>query len=1094
MVPKLLVPPTIMWAAVVSAAASDSDDVISVAGLWRFSLDRNDVGVKERWFDRKLTESVKLPGSLAENGIGDDISVDTKWTGGIVDRSFFTDKRYEKYRKPGNVKVPFWLTPVKHYVGPAWYQKDVEIPQTWKDMHVTLSLERCHWETRLWVDGREVGTCNSLTTPHEYDLGPLRSGKHVLTLRVDNTPKIDVGVNAHSISDHTQTNWNGIIGRIELRAADRVWIRHVWIRPDVAGRKVLVRLRVGNLTGGRTQGTVLLNARTSNTAALHTAAPRSQPIGVPAGQSDFEIEYPLGPDALLWDEFAPAVYNLNVSLEAAVGGQTLRDEKFVTFGLREFKPAGTRFTLNGRPVFLRGTLECTIFPLTGYPPTNVDEWRRIYRICRSHGLNHMRFHSNCPPEAAFVAADLEGFLLQVEGPHWTAVGDGKPIDAYVYAETDRILKTYGNHPSFVMMNYGNEPAGANQKRFFGDLIRHWKSTDGRHVYTGAAGWPQIPENDYHITPAPRIHAWGAALASRINAKPPETMTDYRDHVAKSPVPIVSHEIGQWCVFPNFKEISKYTGVTRACNFEIFRDFLTENHMADQAEAFLMASGKLQTLCYKEEIESALRTPGFGGFQLLDLHDFPGQGTALVGVLDAFWGEKGYVSPAEYRRFAGPTVPLARMPKRILTSDETFTANAEVAHFGPAPLKDARLHWTVTSAGGKTVSSDDWPGLTIPIGNGTWLGSIAVSLKDITKAQKLNLTISIDGTDAANDWDFWVYPAKVDLTPGPVQIVNALDDKAQATLKAGGKVMLIPGPKTARPDRYGRIPPGFSSIFWNTAWTGRQAPHTLGILCDPNHPAFADFPTEYHSNWQWWELVSRSQAMILDSLPPQFRPLVQVVDDWFTCRRLGLVFEANVGGGKLLVCGIDLQSDLERRPVARQMLHSLLKYMNSDAFNPKAELGLAAIRELFVPAPTMAALDAKVVKVDSEAPGYPAANVIDADPRTFWHTPWEPTTPDYPHEIQIDLGKAVQLKGFRYLPRQDMPNGRVSEYAFYVSQGGKAWGEPVARGKFPRNPDEKLVMFDRPCQGRFVRFVALAGFSREKFVSMAELDVILTDNP
>ena len=155
------------------------------------------------------------------------------------------------------------------------------------------------------------------------------------------------------------------------------------------------------------------------------------------------------------------------------------------------------------------------------------------------------------------------------------------------------------------------------------------------------------------------------MQSRVNAKPPETMTDYRDFVEQHKnAPVVSHEIGQWCVYPNLDEMTKYTGLLKARNFEIFQDQLERNGMLNQAHDFLMASGKLQALLYKEDIESALRTPGFGGFQLLDLHDFPGQGTALVGVLDPFWDSKGYITAEQYRRFAGPIVPLARLERRI----------------------------------------------------------------------------------------------------------------------------------------------------------------------------------------------------------------------------------------------------------------------------------------------------------------------------------------------------------------------------------------------------------------------------------------------
>jgi len=179
---------------------------LSLAGEWGFQLDPKDIGEEDKWFDRDLPLRITLPGSTVEGGFGDDILVETEWTGDIVDRSWYTEERYEKYRQPGNVKVPFWLTPLKHYVGAAWYQKTVDIPESWQDKRVMLSLERAHWETKLWVDGEEIGMRNSLSTPHEYDLGRLSPGKHRLAMRVDNTVKIEVGVNSHSISDHTQTN------------------------------------------------------------------------------------------------------------------------------------------------------------------------------------------------------------------------------------------------------------------------------------------------------------------------------------------------------------------------------------------------------------------------------------------------------------------------------------------------------------------------------------------------------------------------------------------------------------------------------------------------------------------------------------------------------------------------------------------------------------------------------------------------------------------------------------------------------------------------------------------------------------------------
>ena len=950
----------------VSVAAGGEDNTISLAGPWRFKLDPEHVGQTEKWDQKQLQPAgtLKLPGSLTENSVGDDISVETKWTGQIVDQSWYTAKQYERYRQPGNVKVPFWLNPVKHYVGPAWYQRDITIPDGWRGKRITLFLERAHWETQVWVDGRSAGVQNSLSTPHVYDLDDLAPGKHRLTVCVDNRVKIDVGVNAHSVTDHTQTNWNGLVGRMELRASDPVWIKDIQVFPDVGAKKARVRVTVGNATGQPVEGRLSLEARSCNSPKSHQAAQKEEKLTVADKESSIEVEYPMGDDVQLWDEFSPALYTMTASLNAAVGGRRLGDRSSVTFGMREFKANGTQFALNGRPVFLRGTLECCIFPLTGYAPTDLESWTRILKVARAHGLNHLRFHSWCPPEAAFAAADRMGFMYQIECAVWTSVGVNESTDAFIQAETERILRAYGNHPSFCLLSHGNEPGG-NQAKFLPAWVSRWKAADPRRLYTAGSGWPSIPENQYHVTPAPRIQAWGGGLNSRVNAKPPETVTDYRDFVEKNPgTPIISHEIGQWCVYPNLEEITKYTGVTRARNFEIFRDTLKANHLLDQARDFLMASGKLQTLLYKEEIESALRTRGFGGLELLDLHDFPGQGTALVGVLDPFWDSKGYVTPEEYHRFACETVPLARMSKRIWTSGETFVARVEIAHFGPGPIKDAAPVWTIAGQDGKAIAQGRLPSRTIPVGNGTALGEVKLDLSRVKAPQKLVLAVALEGTAYSNDWDFWVYLQRVDTTPpAGILIVDELDAKAMEALKAGGKVMLMPGPGTVKGDQYGKVPPGFSSIFWNTAWTARQAPHTLGILCDPKHPALAAFPTEYHSNWQWWDLVSTSQIMILNELPPKLRPIVQVIDDWFTNRRLGLVFEANVEGGKLLVCSVDLRSRLEARPVARQMLHSLLSYLGSDAFQPQIAVDAKLIRDLRSPPPEVKKLGAKLIKVD-----------------------------------------------------------------------------------------------------------------------------------
>ncbi len=927
---------------------SEVKDVIDLSGKWTFRIDPEDRGIGEKWFNQILDDPITLPGSLQEQGYGNNVSMETEWTGAIIDKSWYTEEKYAPYRQPDNIKVPFWLTPDKHYVGAAWYQKVITIPDDWQNRQIILELERCHWNSMVWVDEEWIGENNSLSAAHQYKLpAEMSPGEYRITIRIDNRIKIQVGINAHSVSDHTQSNWNGIIGGINLQAKPELHFNDIQIYPDINTNIVTVKMAVNNHSGAETSGTIILQVAEKESVKRSPFPEIKQKFHISEGENRFEIAYPMGENVVYWDEFNPFLYRILVTLESA-GVQVLTEERSVTFGMRQFTAEGTRFILNERPVFLRGTLECAIFPETGYPPTDVPSWERIINICKAHGLNHMRFHSWCPPEAAFIAADKLGFYFQVECGAWAKIGDGDPIDQWIYDEGDRILQAYGNHPSFILMAYGNEPGGKNQQIYLGELLDYWKEKDGRRLYTGGAGWPLIPENDFHNTPNPRIQGWGAGLSSRINSRPPETETDYRDFINKQGKPVVSHEIGQWCVYPNFEEIDKYTGVLKAGNFEIFRNDLEKKHMLDLADDFLMASGKLQALCYKEEIESALRTPGMGGFQLLDLHDFPGQGTALVGVLDAFWGEKGYITAEEYHRFACETVPLVRMKKRTWTDNEAFHANIEIAHYGPRDLETEAVHWKISDRNGRVLSAGDLKISGIRTGMLNECGMLTFDLKTLEEPVALNLEVFIPGTLYANDWDFWVYPSKPAKTSiKDIYVAKKWDKKAVQVLESGGMVLFTPHPAQIESDEYGPIPAGFSSIFWNTAWTNRQPPHTLGILCDPEHPVFNQFPTDFHSNWQWWELVTQAHPFILNPMPPELRPLIQMIDDWFTNRRLGLVFEAKVGEGRLLACGIDIENNLEERPVARQLRYALLQYMKNDHFNPAAKLDPAQIEALLV---------------------------------------------------------------------------------------------------------------------------------------------------
>lgn len=896
---------------------------LSLAGEWRLARASEDVFPR----DGEWKESAILPGSLAVQRIGEPVTLETKWTGTIFDRGFFDGPEFAEWRREGAIALPFWLQPERVHVGPAWYARDIEIPEAWANKHVILFLERPHGWTRVWLDGREVGQGESLSTPHVFDLGEAHPGRHQLVLEVDNRLRVELGENAHSVSDHTQGNWNGVIGRVELRATERVWIDDLQVYPNITTHTIAV---TGKVSGATEPMRVTLEPGRAGRGVVEVMT---------EADGRFAATLELSETAARWDEFSPRMHRLIARLE---NGET----REVHFGLREVGVNEGRICVNGRPVFLRGALDCCVFPLTGYPPMDVEPWRRILGTIRDHGLNHVRFHSWCPPEAAFVAADELGLYLQVEAPTWpnsvavlafnspAGIGDGNAVDAWTLRESERIVRAYGNHPSFMMMAAGNEPGGPHHREYLSAWVMRMRDVDTRHLYTGTAGWPELPENDFHVISEPRGHQWGDGLASRMNAQPPATTADYRDIVAKRNAPVIAHEIGQWCAYPRIHDKGKYRGHLQPRIFEIVEASARRNGLDDRLRDFIAASEKLQAICYKEEIESALRTPRMAGFQLLGLQDFPGQGTAPVGVLDHFWESKGAVSATMHRRYCGATVPLARLERRLLTTADSLRAEIEVAHYGADTLLARDVSWRLLDDRGNVFLSGKLLPRPIPTGTTTALGLIDIALKHLPSPARYRLEVSVD--THANDWSIWVYP-EIGYEESEAVLVTSDADVALAAAERGDTVLWwVPKERAA-----GDVALGFTPIFWNTWCTKRQAPHTLGIWCDPAHPALAEFPTEAHSDWQWWPVIARGGALVLDRLPP-VEPIVAVIDDWWTNRRLALAFEASVGKGRLLVCGVDLSV---HDPVVKQLRRSLIHYLDTAPARSLATMDVAALRQL-----------------------------------------------------------------------------------------------------------------------------------------------------
>jgi len=943
---KTLIVFSLLFISVTSALCSEQ---LPMDGTWQFQMDRNDEGVQAGWFSKTLPETIQLPGSMAENLKGDIPGLKTQWTGSLYDSSFYFNPAFAKYRQEGKVKFPFFLTPDRHYIGVAWYRKEVDIPKNWRDSRITLFLERSHNITRVWVDNAELGKDSTYCVPQEFDLSSaLKPGKHTISLRIDNRiGAVNVGPDSHSVTDQTQGNWNGVVGKLLLQSGSKIYFDDVQVYPDLAGKKALIKVRLDNTSGKAFKGSLRFGAKSFNSSTAHETGMQEQALNLPKGISVLELNLPMGEGMQTWSEFDPALYKLGVELLAS--NKTV-EAKTLTFGMREITIRGKWFYINGRKTQLRGTVENCDFPLTGYAPMDVASWERVFRICKKYGLNHMRFHSYCPPEAAFEAADLVGFYLQPEGPSWpnhgSSLGNGKPVDQFLMDETIRMSKVYGNYASFCMMAVGNEPAGR-WVPWVTKFVQYWKKTDGRRVYTGASvggGWAWQPGNQYHVKAGARGLDWDRGL--------PNSNSDFRSKIDTVSVPFVSHETGQWCVFPNFNEIKKYTGVNKARNFELFQEDLADHDMGGMGHDFMMASGKLQVLAYKHDIEKNLRTPDYAGFGLLALNDYSGQGTALVGVLDVFWDEKGYCNDRDFRQFCGPVVPLIRTSKFVWQSDEHLTATAELSYFGAAEKQVIKPTWVLKNVLGVVVAEGKLINQTVETGLNIPLGSIDIDLRFVQKAGKYTLEVATNTCEGLNSWNFYVYPAvpatydqfqHLSELKNPVFVAKEWNDTVASHLAAGGDVLILGAGKIT----YGKeVVQTLAPIFWNTSWFKMRPPHTTGILINPNHPIFKDFPTDYYADLQWWEIINKAQVMQFTDFPKGFQPLIQSIDTWFVNRKIGMLFEAKVGQGRLIVCSADLVNNLKTRPVARQLLTSIIHYMNSNKFRPEYTVDAARVSDLF----------------------------------------------------------------------------------------------------------------------------------------------------
>lgn len=532
---------------------------LDLSGTWRFQTDPMGFGMtpgSELYLSR-LAETMSLPGTMDEGGKG------------LPNAARYVDRLSRKFE----------------YCGAAWYQRELTVPEAWKGMQLVLNLERCHWETTVYVDGKRIGAEERLSTPHRFNLTEaLTPGLHTLTVCVDNRLKYPMDQWNHGTTEYTQTNWNGMVGDLKIEVYDPARITALRTYPDLQQRAVRLKIDLDNATGKARKGRLQLELREKG--GQKTVATAAHEVELGKGQQTWNGTLALGKEMKLWDEFSPFLYEIKATLTT----DSTTDERTVRFGMREVERGAHHVRLNGRDIHLRGALDCCVFPRTGYPAMQPDEWRRIFSTIKEYGMNHVRFHSWCPPEAAFEAADEVGIYLQAELPMWIKdVGKYPARRDFFEKELYAVLEEYGNHPSFLLMCNGNENEG--DFTVLEDLVQKGQRHDNRHLYSASTARTHVKSDEFyvsHVSPKGGITVYEGI---------PSTDWD-KDATSDIDCPVIAHETGQRCMYPNFKEMSKYTGVLQPRNFEVFRERLTRNGMLHQADDFFRATGAHTVLQYK----------------------------------------------------------------------------------------------------------------------------------------------------------------------------------------------------------------------------------------------------------------------------------------------------------------------------------------------------------------------------------------------------------------------------------------------------------------------------------------------------------------
>lgn len=862
--------------------------ILDLSGNWSYKTDYNDLGTQKEYYKDKFElGGFMLPGSACENSIG-------------KKQEYYNELTKEAVRAPREKY---------EYIAPLWLQREIVVPEEFAKKHIRLFLERVNIASELWIDGEKIGRqIIELSAPHIYNLtGKLTGGKHILTLRIDNRNLLNIDTMASGYSVDTQGYWNGIIGRIELQCEDIFHIENIQIYPDNKGINVKVTETSDVYSPFvHKDAFVEISAVTPNGDTLKKKLFKIKLYN--SKQVDY-FRYDIE-DINFWNEFNSALYTLIVRY----CGEGFSNEKTVKFGMRSIKTENKQILLNNMPIALRGTIDCAIYPLTGYPPTDIEVWRKNFNIIKSYGLNHVRFHAWCPPEAAFCAADELGLYISVEMPMWLnrdvcalELGEDSAHRVYFTQEAITISKTYGNHPSFIMFSNGNENMG--DFELLDDITTQIKAYDNRRIYTLTTNFdhPVLPCEDYLCAYEAGGHKVRIQDIQDIAAE--STSLDYSKAVNDVSVPIVSFEIGQYCVYPDVRNIEKYTGNILPTNFDAIKKEMVKKNVYHKLGDYVRASGDLAVKLYKEDIEAALRTKNFGGFELLSLCDYTGQSTATVGILDVFFNSKGLIKPDEFRRFCNSVVPLFKA-KRIFKNTETLEAGLDLYDYGYEKIKNPVFDLKI------------YNGNEIFYQTQTTERKISVSLGSIEKSSRLKVELSVGAY--TNSWNIYVFSdSKINTDVRIVKTTTELKD----IINNGGRA-IVTADCIENP-----IDGSFIPVFWSPVHFPSQKP--CGAIIDDTHPIFDNFPTEKYPDYQWKTLLDNSKSVDISSFGDDFKPIVETVPNFVDNTPSSPLFEAKIGNADILFCGFDLDKE---DIAAKQLKACVYSYICSESFNPQNRVG------------------------------------------------------------------------------------------------------------------------------------------------------------